>query len=367
MTTQRPLALRSAEARRRAHSREAARNGTWMPFVPAGPVRQHIEQIAASGMPVAAIGERLGCGPKAFDRLMYASKRPERVRRETAESVLAYWPTIGDYPDSARIDPTGSRRRVQALMARGFPGRYLASVVGVDEKSFSRALQAERVTAFLARSIMKAYDRLWNQQPEAHGVSAAAANWARKVARSRGYAGSLAWDDDTIDDPNAEPLLDADSDAEAYDEVAVRRYADGVRIDLTAAERLDAVVLCVSRGMSYEDIDRAHGHGSSFTSVFVGRMRRAYDRDGRAFPEALAQDMVRVLDEAEVVAIRTRSVAGETDLELGMAYGVRARTIADVCRGRSYRQYGGPIRTPKTTPSQTSKTLFAGKTGQRAA
>jgi len=364
------LAQRAAHARWQARRREAMKAGTWDPFMPAEPVRQHVRRLQAAGMPVRAVSRRLGYGRDGLDYLMYGDedhKVGERVERERGEAVLAYWPTLADFPDLARIDPTGTRRRVQALEVLGFQQTVMAERVGISSGSLSRALNSKRVTAQIARSVLAAYNELWNKQPEDYGVLQWVADRTRRKAAAHGYVGPLAWDDDTIDDPNAQPMLDAGSDAEAYDEVAVRRYADGAIINLTAAERLDAIALCVSRGLSYVDIDRAHGHGSSFTCVFVGRMRRAYERDGRPFPEALAQDSARELEEAEVVSIRTRSQAGETDLELGLAFGVRPRVIAEVCRGRTYQQYGGPLRAAKTTPTKASKTLFAGTTGQRAA
>ncbi|MFF8840540.1 hypothetical protein [Streptomyces sp. NPDC015130] len=312
----------------------------------------------------------LGYGRDGLDYLMYGDndhKPAEKIERERGAAVLAYWPSLPDFPNLARIDPTGTRRRVQALQMLGFNHAFVAGRAGVPFRGMSRALTSERVTAQFARAILRAYNELWNQNPEDLGILPWVADRTRRAAAVGGFVGPLAWDDDTIDDPGAEPLLDAGDDTETYDEVAVRRYADGTRINLTASERLAAIALCVSRGMSFADIDREHGHGSSFTCVFVGRMRRAYEREGRPFPEALVQDGSRELVGSEVVEIRTRSFEGETDLELGMAFGVRARVIAEVCRGRTYQQYGGPIREPKQGPTPTSKTLFAGKTGQRAA
>jgi len=38
------------------------------------------------------------------------------VRRELAEALLTYWPVLDDFPDSARIEGCGTRRRLQALL-----------------------------------------------------------------------------------------------------------------------------------------------------------------------------------------------------------------------------------------------------------
>jgi hypothetical protein len=325
-------------------------------LIPAGPAKAHLQQLVDAGFCLHQIANETGVGFASIRRLDAGQKQ---IRRTTAEKVLAL--KADSRVSAGQVPALGAVRRLRALYALGHPVWRIARGSGLHANSIAKIVSGRLATVAVHADdgIRRAYEGLSMQ------VGAPGKTLYR--AQREGWAPPLAWDEDSIDDPAATPLVAPDCDTAAYDEVAVRRYADGARVDLTSAERLDAIVLCVSRGMSFVDIDRMHGHGSSFTCVFVGRMRRAYEREGRPFPEVLAQDTGRELTEAEVVAIRTRSVAGETDLELGMAYGVRARAVAEVCRGRTYRQYGGPIRAPRTAPSKTSTTLFAGKTGQRAA
>ncbi|MFD7980269.1 hypothetical protein [Streptomyces sp. NPDC059071] len=156
-----------------------------------------------------------------------------------------------------------------------------------------------------------------------------------------------------------EPALE-ENDVGHVDDIAVRKYAEGIRVAVTARERLAAVVVCVARGLTYLDIDAMHGLKKNSTATFISRTRRAYELRGEKFPEIVRPDATRVLTEAEVVEIRERSHAGATDLALALSYGVNAKAISDVCRGRSYQQYGGPIRQPKkNTPGRNTRVVWA--------
>ncbi|BCK73946.1 hypothetical protein Srufu_078990 (plasmid) [Streptomyces libani subsp. rufus] len=205
------LPQRAAHARWKYRRRALLAQGQWQPYVEAGPVRERIREIQAAGMPVGALSVRLGLLSGALEHVLWgeAGVLGQKVRRETAEAVMGYWPALEDFPDASRIDPTGTRRRVQALMTRGWSMRALAAQEGVLEDSFSRALRASRVTACFARMVAALYDRLWDKTPEEFGVSAASAHRMRLVAQRRVLHGPLAWDDDTIDDPAAVPALDA--------------------------------------------------------------------------------------------------------------------------------------------------------------
>lgn len=100
------------------------------------------------------------------------------------------------------IDGTGSRRRLQALSAIGWSQPELARRLGITQGPLWRLMQpGRRVHRGTAARIAALYDRLWNQPPPA-GQSATR---SRRDAKAKGWAPPLAWDDDTIDDPAAEP------------------------------------------------------------------------------------------------------------------------------------------------------------------
>ncbi|MGA4726270.1 hypothetical protein ACPB67_02520 [Micromonospora taraxaci] len=175
---------------------------------------------------------RHGCrSPQARDdfRLYYKRRREGRA-------------------EPRRIDGTGTRRRIQALWAIGHASTTIGHAAG-DMSGFNIQRLATRryVSRGSLNAIRLAYQRLSLQT----GTSIV----TRKRAAAAGYAPPLAWDDDTIDDPNAQPQL-GDPDADVIDEVAVRRALEGERITLTTAERDHAVAAGLSRGMSTAELAR---------------------------------------------------------------------------------------------------------------
>ncbi|MFB8122064.1 hypothetical protein ACFVG1_12825 [Streptomyces bacillaris] len=213
--------------------------------MPAEPVREHLERVRKAGMPARATAVRLGLPSTAFEYLLWGDQNNgpgELVRRETAEAVLAYWPTLGDFPDGARIDPTGTRRRVHALETLGFSQKFIAGRVGIQNTNFGRAMVANRVTARLARAVAAQYDLLWNKQPEDFEVKRWVADRTRRLAVRQGWASPLAWDDDTIDDPAAVPQVDAPQAGFTEGDDVVNRFLMGEAVVLGREAR--RAVIC---------------------------------------------------------------------------------------------------------------------------
>ncbi|MER5277738.1 hypothetical protein ABT025_18545 [Streptomyces sp. NPDC002809] len=204
------MAVRAASARWQTRRRQLVAAGQWEPFVDAEPVREHLRNVNAAGMPYMAICERLGLAQNSsLQHVMWGRGKygpGQQVRRETAELVMSYWPSLADFPDGARIDATGTRRRVEALAVRGWPRHMMAERVGVDESHFRKAVGRVRVTARLARGVAAVYDAWWDQDPLEHGVSQHAVSRVLADASRLGFQPAQAWDDDTIDDPAAVPL-----------------------------------------------------------------------------------------------------------------------------------------------------------------
>lgn len=146
---------------------------------------------------------------------------------------------------------------------------------------------------------------------------------------------------------------------DVVDEVAVERYASGERVMVSPAERLEAVARAVRRGRSYLDIDAQQGLRLGDTSTFVSRARKAYARDGMPFPDMTRPDASRTFSKEEVTAIRERSAAGATDMEISLTYGVDQKAIGNICRGDRYPQYGGPIRQPRNKPGAATRVVWA--------
>ncbi|QLJ06794.1 hypothetical protein HZZ00_37840 (plasmid) [Streptomyces sp. NEAU-sy36] len=143
------------------------------------------------------------------------------------------------------------------------------------------------------------------------------------------------------------PEPSEDLDGDYVDQVAVSKFVHGFRVDsITDAEFLTAVQQCVAQGMTLADVNRLRRWPAKTAENWVHRLRKQYQRSGRVFP-SLAQQSQQVLTEAQVVAIRERSHAGATDLEVAMSFGITQKAVGDICRGKRYPRFGGPIRQPK--------------------
>jgi len=134
----------------------------------------------------------------------------ERRRKKTATEqhrrrMIAYGRHQPAYQDA-----TGTKRRVQALMAAGWPLARQAVMLGRDATTFGRILRVRRVTVKTARDVAALYDRIWDQAPPlASKWEKAASTSARKYAAAQGWPWPQGWDDfpgpHFIEDPAARP------------------------------------------------------------------------------------------------------------------------------------------------------------------
>jgi hypothetical protein len=106
---------------------------------------------------------------------------------------------------AALLDGCGTRRRLQALTAIGYPKAQLARRLGLTPKQFRALMRRNMITPVAAIAVRALYDRLWDQPP-----SGLAAVRARTYAAAVGWPPPLAWDDwpgepYCIDDPGCGP------------------------------------------------------------------------------------------------------------------------------------------------------------------
>lgn len=133
-------------------------------------------------------------------------------------------------------------------------------------------------------------------------------------------------------------------DAEFVDWAAVEKFVKGFRVEVTDADFLAAVQQCVAMGMSLGDVDQLRRWRSKTAENWVNRLRKRYQRAGREFPSLAPPDASRDFTETEVVDIRTRADSGVPYLDISLAFGCSRETVSAICRGRRYKQFGGPIR-----------------------
>lgn len=188
--------------------------GRWQPYVDAEPIRRHVRGLMSYGIGWQRIARLSGVPNGSLSKLLYGgpgSRPPSKgVRSETALKLLAIEPSPDLLGATVSVDSTGTRRRLQALVAAGWSQSKLAGRLGMLQTNFSRMVAAPAVYADTARKVAALYDELWDQQPPEDGHrDKVAASRARNMAASRGWPPPLAWDDDTIDDPTARPDLGA--------------------------------------------------------------------------------------------------------------------------------------------------------------
>jgi len=184
--------------------------GRWQPYVDAEPAREHLRALSAAGIGWKRAAELAGLSTSAVSKLLYGGpgERPpsRRIRPQTAGAILAVKPSAGQLAPGALTGITGTRRRLQALVATGWSQARLAGELGLTGANFGAMMRCDQVTAGTARAVSELYDRLWNQSPPGHDQrTRIAASRARNYAAARGWVPPLAWDDDVIDDPDGRP------------------------------------------------------------------------------------------------------------------------------------------------------------------
>lgn len=184
----------------------------WNPWVEAEPARQHVKKLQAAGMGLVRIGELSGMSHGAIWRLEHGNPKrgklpPFQIRKATADRILAVTVSLDTLAAFAVVDATGSHRRLQALVAVGWTQRRLAERLNVTPANMASFMRRPRMLATRARTIRDLYDELWNTQPQCQSTQERlAVTRAREFAAARGWAPPMAWDDDTIDDPDAKPF-----------------------------------------------------------------------------------------------------------------------------------------------------------------
>ena len=261
------LACSTATSEYNAARTRAQAYGTWSPFVDARPAARHLRALSAAGMGWKRAAAAAGVPESSVYPLLYGKpdrnggKPRTKARRTTVEAILAVpMPTLDDLGETVVVDGTGTRRRLQALITLGWSVQRLADHGGIDRQALDGALTQRPVQAKTARAVRGLYDELWDQAPpETNQRERIAATRSRHRAQAMSWAPALAWDDDTIDDPDALPAHLAEGATEGIDHAAVELAIGGTRVTLTRAERWLAVERLAREGLSDNAIARRLG------------------------------------------------------------------------------------------------------------
>ena len=182
-----------------AYARDTSRQqvyGRWDHYVDAEPVREHLRALMASGMGlkrIVALGHASG---GTLNKILYGhpnadgTRRPpaRRVRKETAQRVLAI---RLDLAPAAPVDAEPTRRRLQALVALGWPVYRLGQRLGMRHPGNLWPVVSghrEHVTRATAEAVRDLYATLADQSPLTGSPARdAAVTRARRYAKARGW------------------------------------------------------------------------------------------------------------------------------------------------------------------------------------
>lgn len=161
------------------------------------------------------------------------------------------------------LDVTGTRRRIQALMALGWTQGDIARAAGFRRREQIAVIlnRQKRVAPTTAARIRTAYDALSMRPIELD----AQRTRVRNHAQSEGWAVPLAWEGHDIDDPDTQPYRPtfAKPDHDDLDPVVVERILAGdmtLARDATRAEREAVAAAWRDRtGRPLNDLARATG------------------------------------------------------------------------------------------------------------
>ncbi len=188
--------------------------------------QRHIIRLVGQGCPLYVIAEQAGVSNSTIADIAAGGRA--FIYRHTEQAILA-----ADGGHGHIIPAAGTHRRIQALMAIGYPFVDLAERLGVHHDRIRQYLIQEAVYTRTAARVARLYDEL--------SMTPGPSRRARNIAARRGYLPPLAWDDDTIDDPAAWASPGEDTD-DLPDDVAVERLLHGLADwrDAAMADRREA-------------------------------------------------------------------------------------------------------------------------------
>lgn len=169
-------------------------------YQPAEPVRERIRLLRERGVStrgIAAAAQITGAG-----LAWIVNERSERVQYGTAERIMSIPVPLRLASSHVPVPAIGSQRRIQALIAYGYTQRHLCRESGVSIDNLSRIHHQHFVRAETANRVAAVFNRLQ--------LTPGPDNRSRIRGRREGWPRPFAWDEDTIDDPNAEPYQGRD-------------------------------------------------------------------------------------------------------------------------------------------------------------
>ena len=182
-------------------------------YVDPTPARERLALLRQRGVTIAMLGKH---GLSKFG--VRGIETAERIRRITEIKVMSVPIPAEMVPTCADVDATGTARRIQALVAMGWPQSLIAAELGTAQNAVSAMALRQKVTAERAIAVRELFGR-WAMTPGPSNVS-------RTRARSKGWVTILGWND--IDDPDETPNLGTDEKVSFPDKYHELRHHVGL-------------------------------------------------------------------------------------------------------------------------------------------
>lgn len=180
--------------------------------VDAEPVRRHIRRLHAAGYTSWWIARLAGVATETvigFTRPINRIGNRKGVKRTCHPDVAAKILAVrAEKALPGLVDTTGTRRRLQALIATGWPIEHVARRIGMHGNHLRLTVGRPRVYGRTAQAIADAYEQLESRRPERNGVPKVEADKARRRAAANRWPTPRYWAErmDVIGDPDFEPL-----------------------------------------------------------------------------------------------------------------------------------------------------------------
>lgn len=233
--TERPKGRGRCESHYAVHRKRQIAYGRWAPiYVDARAAREHVTALLAKDLHVERISQLSGVDRKPL--LLLINGDPDRKIFPATEAKILSVPVphiAFQVANGGTVVPSvGTVRRLQALIAYGYPQCELTAHLGLrQDKTLSVLLNHsdKAVLARTARRVAEVFERLQ--------MTPGTSTRSRRRAERNGWALPFAWDEDTIDDPAAEPYVN-----------------DCTLEESTRAERAEKVEELTRAGLSAEQI-----------------------------------------------------------------------------------------------------------------
>jgi len=189
--------------------RRAELGADW--FVDAAPLRRHLVALRDAGLGYGRIAALTGYHPETISNISRGKR--QRTTAEVAAKILAIQVPSAVRPTLCMVPAIGTQRRLRALVAFGYSNMAIAGRLGIDNSALGRIHRQTQLTAQMAHKV----DAVFRELQLVPGPNLR----ARRRGLRLGWPLPLAWDEDTIDDPAAEPASPVEPPAPFAD-----RYLD---------------------------------------------------------------------------------------------------------------------------------------------